>query len=49
MGPGREGLGVQEPKEGPTMAWTPGHRAVRRELALPVAVHGSRVTYSLVL
>lgn len=48
MGPGREDLGVQEPKDGPTLAWTLERRAVRMELPLPLAVRGSRVAYSLV-
>lgn len=45
MGPGREkDLGVQKPKDGLTLAWTPGHRAVRMELPLPLAVGQGRPT-----
>lgn len=48
MGPGREDLGVQESKDGPTLAWTPGCRTVRMEELLPLAVLRPRKAYSLV-
>lgn len=48
MGREREDLGMQEPKDGPALAWTPGHRALRIEEPLSLAVLGWRQAYSLV-
>lgn len=49
MGLGKEkDLGIQGPKDGPALAWTPGHRAMRIEEPLRLAVLGWREAYSLV-
>lgn len=49
MEPGREkNLGVQGPKDGPTLAWTPWCREMRIEEPLRLAVLGWRDAYSLV-
>lgn len=48
MEPGRENLGVQGPKDGPTLARTPGCREMRTEEPLRLAELGWRDAYSLV-